>query len=111
MRPWPLRLPGQTQHSPRKVAGIGLAQLSQLPVRMSALRIWTMLAIPTLLAGACAAEGPTGGPDCCDGSCDELDKPDSEIPDSPCDGTLVDKSGRDHQKVAGRLNDPLAQKA
>ncbi len=71
-----------------------------------------MLAIPALLAGACAAEDPgQADADCSDGSCDELDKPDSEIPDSPCDGKLVDKSGRRNQKVAGRLNDPLAQKA
>jgi len=57
----------------------------------------------------CAAEGGDAGSDECDGDkCDDLDKPDSAIPDSPCDGIVVDKSGREHEKVAGRLHDPLA---
>jgi hypothetical protein len=58
----------------------------------------------------CAAEGGDPGETDCDGDkCDDLDKPDSAIPDSPCDGIMVDKSGRNHEKVAGRLHDPLAQ--
>ena len=43
----------------------------------------------------CAAEGGDPGDSECDGDkCDDLDKPDSAIPDSPCDGIMVDKSGR-----------------
>lgn len=45
---------------------------------------------------------------CRDGKCDDLDLPDSEVPDSPCDGIMIDASGRNNAKVAGRLNDPLA---
>ena len=59
------------------------------------------------LAG-CAAEGDPDEMACEGDKCDDLDKPDSAVPDSPCDGVMVDKSGRDHEKVAGRLHDPLA---
>ncbi len=47
------------------------------------------------------------GRDCATGKCD--DPPDSEIEDTPCDGVMIDESGKDHQKVAGRLNDPIAK--
>ena len=65
---------------------------------------------PTLGLAGCAAESG-GGDDsgsCTGDKCDDLDKPDSEVEDSPCDGTMVDASGRGHEKVAGRLNDPIA---
>jgi hypothetical protein len=67
----------------------------------------SLLSAVTLIG--CAAEGGDPGETECEGDkCDDLDKPDSEVPDSPCDGVMVDKSGRGHEKVAGRLHDPLA---
>lgn len=65
-----------------------------------------MLALP-----ACATESPTVDGRCRDGKCDDLDKPDDEVDDTPCDGVMVDASGRSNRKVAGRLNDPVAQLA
>jgi hypothetical protein len=65
----------------------------------------------TALAGCTAAGGDDPGGSCDGDKCDDLDKPDSEVEDTPCDGVMVDASGRDHEKVAGRLNDPLAQLA
>ena len=65
--------------------------------------------LSALSLAACAAEGGDPGETECDGDkCDDLDKPDSAIPDSPCDGIMVDKSGRGNEKVAGRLHDPMA---
>jgi hypothetical protein len=62
-----------------------------------------------LVAGAACGNGSSGSGASCDGAkCDDLDKPDSEIPDSPCDGKIEDESGRGHEKIAGRLHDPLA---
>lgn len=78
---------------------------------MTTLRTLAALSILALPLAACSAgdPGPTDDDSSCrTGKCDDLDKPDSEVPDSPCDGVLVDESGRDNQKVAGRLNDPLA---
>ena len=73
-----------------------------------ALSLASSLLAASLLSG-CAAEGGDPGETECEGDkCDDLDKPDSEVPDSPCDGIMVDKSGRGHEKVAGRLHDPLA---
>src|SRR5687768_8704905 len=71
---------------------------------------WMLLSLLSLPLAACAAESAGSGEgSCAEGEkCDDLDKPDSEIPDSPCDGQMVDKSGRGNQKVAGRLHDPLA---
>ena len=68
----------------------------------------SLLTVP--LAAGCAAEaGGDGGGSCAEGEkCDDLDLPDSEVPDTACDGVMVDRSGRGHQKVAGRLHDPLA---
>jgi hypothetical protein len=67
------------------------------------------LAPAVALGAGCAAEsGGDGGGSCSGDKCDDLDKPDSEVEDSPCDGIMVDASGRGHEKVAGRLNDPLA---
>lgn len=69
-----------------------------------------LFAVPASTATVgCAADGgeDTGG-SCQGDKCDDLDKPDSEVPDSPCDGIMVDKSGRDNEKVAGRLHDPIA---
>ena len=65
-----------------------------------------MLALP-----ACATESPTVDGRCRDGKCDDLDKPDEEVEDTPCDGVMLDFSGRNNSKVAGRLNDPVAQLA
>ncbi len=66
----------------------------------------------SLLLGATAAcsSGPNSA-DSCDGDkCDAFDLPESEIEATPCDGVLVDKSGRGIQgKLAGRLTDPLAK--
>jgi len=68
-----------------------------------------LLALPAASAfvGCTAGGGEDTGGSCDGDKCDDLDKPDSEIPDSPCDGVMVDKSGRDNEKVAGRLHDPL----
>ena len=78
---------------------------------MTALRPkWMLLSLLSLPLAACAAEsGGGGGGSCVEGEkCDDLDLPDGEVPDSPCDGSMVDKSGRGNSKVAGRLHDPLA---
>jgi hypothetical protein len=56
----------------------------------------------------CAVEGEPGDAACAHGKCDLEDVPDSQVPATPCDGVLVDKSGRGLKRVAGRLNDPLA---
>jgi hypothetical protein len=71
--------------------------------------------LPLLLAAAltlpalvnCAAPDGDNDPECAEGRCD--DRPDSEIPDSICDGVMVDHSGRGNKKVAGRLEDPVAK--
>ncbi len=69
------------------------------------------LLLSLLVAGAasCASEGDSSST--CEGAkCDTLDLPESEVPASPCDGILVDKSGRRLQgKIAGRLQDPLSK--
>jgi len=62
------------------------------------------LVLPSLFGCAAPDEGTA---DCDNGRCDDV--PDSEVPASPCDGIIVDKSGADHQKVAGRNNDPVAK--
>jgi hypothetical protein len=78
---------------------------------MTTLRaLWMSMALLSLPVAGCAAEsGGEGGGGSCEGDkCDDLDLPDGEVPDSPCDGTMVDMSGRGNSKVAGRLHDPLA---
>jgi hypothetical protein len=64
----------------------------------------------TLAMGiGCSSDSTTPPSESCRGDkCDDLDLPDSEIADSPCDGFMLDASGRNNRKVAGRLNDPLA---
>jgi hypothetical protein len=62
-----------------------------------------VIAAPTLASCTTSVDDDI---DCTDGKCDV---PDSEVPDSPCDGIMVDKSGARHQKVAGRNNDALAK--
>ncbi len=47
----------------------------------------------------------TDGSTCESGKCDV---PDSEVPDTVCDGIIVDNSGAGHHKVAGRNNDAFA---
>jgi hypothetical protein len=64
-----------------------------------------------LHAGCATDDGGDGGSACAGEKCDDLDRPDSEVEDTPCDGILIDESGRGHQKVAGRLNDPVARLA
>ena len=72
----------------------------------------TLCLAPALALAGCAAESTGGDSGSCTGEkCDDLDKPDSEVEDTPCDGTMIDLSGRGHDKVAGRLNDPLAMLA
>jgi len=70
----------------------------------------TLCLAPALsLHVGCAAESVgDGDADCTGAKCDDLDKPDSEVEDTPCDGIMVDKSGRGNEKVAGRLHDPMA---
>ena len=79
---------------------------------MTALKNLLLTSLPLALAlgGGCATDpAPTDRSDTCrDGKCDDLDLPDSEVAASPCDGVMVDASGRGNSKVAGRLNDPLA---
>lgn len=77
---------------------------------MTTLRTLAVASLLALPLAACSAGDPAPDDDssCRTGKCDDLDKPDSEVPDSPCDGVIVDESGRDNQKVAGRLNDPFA---
>jgi hypothetical protein len=63
----------------------------------------------TSCANDSAATPGEDSPTCSGGKCDgPLDLPDSEIAASPCDGVMVDLSGRNNGKVAGRLNDPIA---
>jgi hypothetical protein len=53
-----------------------------------------------LSLAACADGGAT--PACDDGSCDaltDLELPDAQVPASPCDGTIVDRSGRAPARV------------
>ncbi len=70
----------------------------------------TLLAsLPLALLLSCSSDAPKETQDSCRGGrCDELDKPDSEVDPSPCDGIMIDESGRGNQRIAGRLNDPLA---
>jgi hypothetical protein len=75
------------------------------------LRVPTFLAVSTLLGtAACTGSGPTSS-SCPDGKCDGFDLPEDEVPDTPCDGIMFDKSGRGlgTSKIAGRLGDPVAQ--
>jgi hypothetical protein len=62
------------------------------------------LVVPSLSGCALPEDGDAN---CDNGRCDDI--PDSEVPDSPCDGVITDKSGANHQKVAGRNGDPFAK--
>ena len=82
------------------------------------MRLWkplalTLITLPLAVSAAgCAGQGAGDdgtGSTCTGSKCDDLDKPDSEVPASPCDGLMVNKSGRNHDKVAGRLHDPVAE--
>jgi hypothetical protein len=69
-----------------------------------------LFASTAFLGCTAGGEGETGGS--CEGDkCDDLDKPDSEVEATPCDGIMVDRSGRGNEKVAGRLHDPMANAA
>jgi hypothetical protein len=69
------------------------------------------LLLSLLLTGGLACSESTPAAPSCEGEkCDAFDLPESEIEASPCDGSIVDKSGRGLSgKIAGRLNDPLAK--
>ncbi len=67
------------------------------------------LAAPVLATAACGSDTGPSSDSCTGDKCDDLDLPDSEIPDSACDGVMRDVSGRRNAKVAGRLHDPVAQ--
>ena len=69
------------------------------------LAIAASLAMPAALAGCIGA--PDDGVDCLSGRCDDV--PDSEVPDSPCDGIITDHSGAGHKKVAGRNQDAFSK--
>ncbi|MBX3159698.1 MAG: hypothetical protein KF773_27255 [Deltaproteobacteria bacterium] len=65
----------------------------------SILLLTASLVAPTLYG--CAA--PDGDLGCADGKCDE------DIPDSPCDGLILDESGHGFKKIGGRNNDAVAK--
>jgi hypothetical protein len=68
-------------------------------------RLVNILGVTVLVVGGCGSAGEDAS-DCSDGKCDV---PDSEVPPSPCDGLITDRSGAGHQKVAGRNNDFFAK--
>jgi hypothetical protein len=73
-------------------------------------KLLALLAPLALALPGCGTDAPTGGTgDCTGDKCDDLDKPDSEVTPSKCDGIMHDLSGRGNSRVAGRLNDPVAQ--
>lgn len=57
------------------------------------------LVVPTL--SGCGLPDDDAG--CAEGKCDE------DIPDSPCDGIIVDESGHEFKKIGGRNGDALAK--
>lgn len=69
------------------------------------------LSAALLLSFGCSPGASTDSDDCRGGKCDDLDKPDNEVEASPCDGIMIDMSGRNNGKVAGRLNDPISNLA
>ncbi len=79
---------------------------------MKRLKNILLTTLPLTLAfgiGCSSDDGNTNADASCRGDkCDDLDLPDSEVPDSPCDGIMIDESGRNHRKLSGRLHDPLA---
>lgn len=71
----------------------------------------TTLPLTLAFGIGCSSDNGNTGPDadsCRGDKCDDLDLPDSEVADSPCDGIMIDESGRGNAKVAARLDDPLA---
>jgi hypothetical protein len=70
-------------------------------------RTWITVVASLIAPAGCSSSSSSDVKDCSEGKCDSL--PDSEVPDSPCDGVIKDMSGRGNQKVAGRLNDDFAQ--
>jgi hypothetical protein len=76
------------------------------------LRATLAVTLSGILAAACAGDQDDDDSTCSGSKCDSLD--DSEVPASPCDGVLLDRSGRKNsdgspiERVAGRLGDPLA---
>ena len=69
-------------------------------------------ALTALALGGCSGHS-SKDKDCLGGKCDGFDLPEADVPTSPCDGVIRDKSGRGlgNSKIAGRLNDPLANLA
>ncbi len=81
---------------------------------MKLLRNIFLAILPLTLAMGigCSSDSAGSASESCRGEkCDDLELPDSEVAASPCDGFMIDASGRNHRKVAGRLNDPLANLA
>lgn len=70
---------------------------------------WILLLAASLAPVAITSCAPaaTGDGTCDNGRCDDV--PDDQVPATPCDGIMVDKSGAGHKKVAGRNNDALAK--
>jgi hypothetical protein len=99
------------RHFARYVVGIGFAKAGGMKAKPI---LATLGAVALgLLSTACASDDASTPeeelPTCDSGKCDgPLDLPDSEIAATPCDGVMVDLSGRKNRKVAGRLNDPIA---
>ena len=74
-------------------------------------KLHALAAATTLFLAGCASEEAGDAPACRNDKCDGLDLPEDQVPASPCDGVMNDKSGRGFGtgKIAGRLEDPLAQ--
>ena len=73
-------------------------------------KLSALLAATTFLLPGCASDEDSTPVECRNDKCDGLDLPEDQVPATPCDGIMVDKSGRGlgNGKIAGRLNDPLA---
>jgi hypothetical protein len=59
----------------------------------------------------CSGSSDDDSGDCSEGDEAEgkCDVADDKVPATPCDGTVVDLSGKGHQKVAGRTKDPFSK--
>ena len=79
-------------------------------MRASMSKLHAIAAAATLMLTGCAADEAGEGVTCRNDKCDGLDLPEADVPATACDGIMLDKSGRGFGtgKVAGRLNDPLA---
>ena len=73
-------------------------------------KLSALFAATSFLLPGCASDEDSDPVECRNDKCDGLDLPEDQVPATPCDGIMVDKSGRGFGtgKIAGRLNDPLA---